>query len=688
MRINKLAITLLLALPHGYSIAADNTIETLVVTVSRNAQPVQEIVGNTAVLDRKSLELISHNHIQESMLRIPGANMARGNGQEYLPALRSPVLTGAGACGGVLAAIDGIPLRASGFCNLNELFDSHSEIADRIEVVRGPGSALFGSNAMHGIINVITPSVNSGTPFLIGLEGGPHDYSRVRLTANKETGAQGLRADLTISHDGGYRDDSGYDQQKLTLRHEYNANKLSVTTLLAATNLNQETAGYIEGENAYKDGSLRDSNPNPEAYRDSYSMRLYSRFNYQMSDTQSVSVTPYLRYMDMDFLQHFLPGDPLEQNGQKSFGIQSAYYSDVTENFNLVAGFDFEYTDAYLKQSQDAPTQGSLFLQTTIPEGKHYDYDVEALVAAPFFQMNWNIYDRITLTAGLRYEFSEYDYDNRMLDGRTDESGVICGMGGCRYNRPGDRKDRFENWSPKLGLLYRLTDKQQLYLNLAQGFRAPQATELYRLQREQSRANLDSVELTSAELGWRNQGDRFHYEVVLFWMKKRNVIFRDSDFFNVADGETRHSGVEFSALYELGAQWDLTMTTSFAEHEYKDNRVIGGVEIDGNDVDSAPHHFGSLQLGWNFSSRGRSELEWVHQGAYYTDPENQHRYEGHDLLNLRAIWQVNDHWKLSARVLNLTNQEYAERADYTAFSGDRYFPGEPLSLYMGVDFKW
>jgi len=693
---SRLAAGFLLLPPLGFA-APTAVDENLVVTGTREPLLLANMPGNTAVLNQDALKLINHTHIQESLARVPGANLARGNGQEYLPALRSPVLTGAGACGSILTAIDGIPLRAAGFCNINELFEAPTEQASKIEVVRGPGSALYGSNAMSGVINVVTPAAMTEPSYRLGLEGGPHDYARLTFSGSGSFTAgdatHGLRADLMLAHDGGYRDDSGFDQQKLSLRYEYSADELSLTTTLLLSNLNQETAGYVVGTDAYKDSDLQDSNPNPEAYRDATSARFASRIEYTVDKRNRWVMTPYLRYTDMDFLQHFLPGDPLEENGQKSIGLQSAYFIDLGGEdekpaLTLATGVDLEYTDGFLKQSQDAPTQGSAFLQATIPAGQHYDYQVDALMIAPFVQATWALSDRWVLSAGLRYEMMDYDYDNRMLAGRTAGDGTPCGFGGCRYSRPADRDDRFENWSPKLGVLYHLDESHQLYLNLSHGFRAPQATELYRLQRDQVVADLDSEELDSLELGLRGSQQPFAYELIAFAMQKKNVIFRDSDFFNVADGETQHWGIELGLSYRFDDKWDLAVAASYAEHEYNDDRVLNSVELDGNDMDSAPHHFSSVRLGWDFASGARTELEWLHQGGYYTDPENQHEYEGHDLLNLRSRWALNETLAVSARITNLTDREYAERADFSGFAGDRYFPGEPRSLYLGVEFGY
>ena len=106
-----------------------NEIERIETTSSRIQGSMNASAYAVSSISEETLSLLSFQHIQESLNYIAGAGVQRGNGQEYLPALRSPVLTGAGACGGILAAEDGIALRAAGFCNINELFEAHGEIA-------------------------------------------------------------------------------------------------------------------------------------------------------------------------------------------------------------------------------------------------------------------------------------------------------------------------------------------------------------------------------------------------------------------------------------------------------------------------------------------------------------------------------------------------------------------------------
>ena len=133
-------------------------IEKITVTSSRTNTNALDLGGNISWLDKETLKLIEHQHVNQAIVRVPGGWISRGNGQEHLTAIRSPVLTGAGGCGAFYIAQDGISLRAPGFCNANQLFDANTEQAQRIEVLRGPRSTLYGSNAVHGVLNVLTPS--------------------------------------------------------------------------------------------------------------------------------------------------------------------------------------------------------------------------------------------------------------------------------------------------------------------------------------------------------------------------------------------------------------------------------------------------------------------------------------------------------------------------------------------------
>lgn len=659
-------------------------IERIETTSSRIQGKVNASGYAVSSVSEETLSLLSFQHIQESLNYIAGAGVQRGNGQEYLPALRSPVLTGAGACGGILAAEDGIPLRAAGFCNINELFEAHGEMAQRIDVIKGPASALYGSNAIHGVINVITPDTTQGDGIL-GFDYGSYGFHRVKLQEGKDFGGSGVGIAASLTRDTGYRDDEGVDQEKVSLRHRLEWDNTVITSGMTYTHLDQETAGYIEGFESYKDTQIARSNPNPEAFRNARSLRLWSKFDTTFEGGHGLSVTPYIRNQDMRFRMHFLPGKPLEENAQKGVGVLSQFNYVVNDRISLDVGVDAENTEGELTQSQQGPTEGSAFLVETIPAGKHYDYDVDATLLAPFFALNWQD-DKWAIQLGGRFETMRYDYVNNMNTGRVRENGTECGFGGCRYSRPADSENDYNNFSPKLSLRYQLSPQIQLFGGVARGYRAPQATELYRLQRAQTVTELESVTADNVELGITGSLLSGGYTLSFYSLEKDNVIYRDSDFFNVSNGETWHRGVELTFDQQLSDVLRVDFAGTYASHTYEHSQLSGEQDIKGNDIDTAPKVLFNTRLSYDVTEEIQAQLEWQHVSSYYTDAENLNEYDGHDLVHGRISWDVTNSITLYARINNMLDTEYAERADYTSFSGPRYFPGRPRNFMLSASF--
>ncbi|MEL7186027.1 MAG: TonB-dependent receptor, partial [Pseudomonadota bacterium] len=523
------AMALLAAAP--LVLADTELLNEVTVTSKRRAQPLIETTGNVAVLDGSIIRSAAHQHVHELLSRTPATWISRGSGQESLPAVRSPVLTGAGSCGGFLILEDSIPVRPSGFCNVNQLFETVSEQARQVEVIRGPGNALYGSNALHGTINILMPETSNGNG---AVEFGANDFARLRGTLS---GSAGLLT-LVYADDGGFRDAAGYRQGKLHAGHSWDFADSSLRLAFSATDLDQETAGFIVGEDSYRNPAINRSNPNPEAFRRANSQRLYGVWT-----RQNVEVRPYLRRSDMRFLQHFLPGQPLEENGHVSAGVILSTTSERDES-SWQYGIDIEWADVFLKQSQTGATEGSAFLMETRPAGKHYDYDVTSLALSPWAQAEFRLGKRLTASLGLRAEYVNYDYTNNMLTGNTRDDGSVCGFGGCLYTRPADRDDNFTNFAPKLGLRFMIAARSSLFVTATRGFRAPQMTELYRLQSGQTVADLDSERLDALEAGWRLRRDEMKFELAAFQMRKRGSVLRDANGFNVSGARSRHDGIE------------------------------------------------------------------------------------------------------------------------------------------------
>ena len=671
---------------------ADDTTELGTVTVTETGSPVplQKLADNTTKVSGEDLALVSESHPAQIFAQVPGAWVTQGGGQESLTGLRSPLFTGQGACGAFLLLEDGIPVQPAGFCNVNALLEINTEQAAAIEVIRGPGSVLYGGNALHGIINVLTRAPDTLPEDSGGLERGSHDYTRVETSVASWDGAAGFRFSANASHDGGFRADSGYDQQKLDLRYDHSEGNLDSETLLAVTNLNQKTAGYIYGISAYKDEALRDSNPTPGAYRDAQSWLLARRWQQTLADGNQLDFTPYARRNTMAFVQHYIPGEPVEDDADNSLGTQLSLHMQPGTDTQIIYGLDTEFVHGVILEFQPLPlTTSSPAQDSARQQGLHYDYAADDRTLAAYARLSHSWTPQWIVDVGLRLEGNRYSYVNFLPVGDTQADGSPCPLGPCLFNRPADRSDQFINLMPKAGLTWLISDSETAYAKLGRGARAPQASELYSLQSQQSVADLHSETLDDYELGWRGQTGVLSWDTDVYYMLKDHFIFRDQDGFNVSDGRTRHRGFEFQGSYAFAVHWTLLLDGTYAVHTYAFSARLSPTDsiVYGDDMKYAPRTLGEVRLRWEPTGSTQAELAYQHVGGYFLDEDDAHRYGGHDLVNLYLRQGLGDGYTLAFRVLNAADIAYAERADYS-FGSYRYFPGDGRDYFLGIEKAW
>lgn len=685
--LNQPIIPFILTLALAYCLAPKLFAEMEEVRVVESAPvaKVWEALNTTYQLNQETLQLMQANHPQEVFSQIPGVWVSRNSGQEHLTALRSPVLTGIGACGSFLILENGISIRPKGFCNANNLFEVNLEQANLVDVILGPASGVYGGNALHGLINV--SSFNPSERPYLDLSAGPNDLYNLQtyLKAGDSEHQVGIKA--AGVQDNGFRDESGYDQQFFQTSFYTPKDQGHQFTSLHYSNLNQETAGYISSGNSslklYEDEEIRLTNPNPEAFRDAKSVRLASHWQWK-SDEMRVSMIPYARWSDMDFLQHFIfPVKPLEENGHWSTGLQTTAEVSILDRHRLTYGVELEKSNMFLKEFQSKPTDEDS------PSGFHYDFSVDSYLSAIFADLNLEVGERFRLVNSIRYENLDYDYQNNMLDGATDDQGNACISDGspvdCLYNRPADRNDQFANWGGRTGLLFNVNPKWQTYLTLGSGFRAPQTVEVYRLRNLASLNSIKSERLNVVEWGTRMTREKVELDFTLFVENKNNYIYRDSNNVYVSSGKMDSQGAEWQLTLSPTQADRVIWSWSYAEHKYDFTRDD---VLEGNFVDTAPKQVGQIMYLRQWSEQVRSMLQWQFMDEYFIEPSNTYTYEGHQILNAAISWQLAPSmiWKL--KINNVTNELYADRADYfradSGFESFRFFPARKREVLLGV----
>lgn len=668
-----LGLTSLLPLSAPESLTASPTEDLIVVTAERSPRPLEDSpVAVTPLAADDNMSRLAE-HPAEILNRAPGVLIEAGSGQEHLSSIRSPVLTGGAGAGSFLYLQDGVPLRSAGFANVNGLFDAMTPFAERVEVVRGPGDVTYGANAVHGAVNVISPSP-LGDPYgRVRLGAGEFDRYSATLETRREAGEKGgIYGALHAYRDGGYREDSGVDQIKAQLAHGWESGGLRITSRASYHHLEQETAGYVEGEDAYRDDDLQRSNPNPEAFRNIDHLVLSSEI-VREGERGTLTVTPYAIATDMTFRMHFLPSQALEETGHIAAGVQSSWRRALGARTELLTGLDGEWAKGDLTETQTAPDIFS-YLQ-----GVHYDYEVESLSAAPFLRLRHQATERLAVQAGARLNYQHYDYNSNL------PAGTLGGL-----LRPADRSDDFTALSGRIGAVYDLGGGASLIASYARGARPPQTSDLYRLRINQTVDGVEPETLDMVEAGFRYFSDRITAEIVGYVGHKENFLFRDADGFTVDDGTTDHVGVEFLLDWAVTESVNWRAAGTVADHRYGfDRQVARSSDIirEGTEIDTAPGTMLSTTLSWRPLPPLLVETELTHVGSYKTDAAGTQSYPGHEVIDLSAAWDISNRVRLSGEISNLTDERYATRADY-AFGNERYFPGEERAIKAAVTFNW
>ncbi|MEL8056907.1 MAG: TonB-dependent receptor, partial [Pseudomonadota bacterium] len=579
--------------------------------------------GSLSVLSARTIQTEAADHPAEILNTLPGVNIQMNSGQEHLLAIRSPVLNAGAGQGSFLILENGMPTRSPAFGNVNMLLEPHHEVASAIEVIRGPGSARYGSNAVHGMVNVIWAQPLMRADSQVTLSGSALERFRGDgVVVSEHDNGESRLAGSFMAEDG-WRDETGSTQTKLSAVRQFNLGDWDITTWAAGSALEQETAGFIQGFKAYRDRDIAESNPNPEAYRNAYSARAAASLEREL-DTGTLRLTPFVRWQEMEFSQHFLPNGGVEDNGHVGWGVMGRFERELNNQMIFTIGGDLDFARGYLKEVQPDPF-GFFPGDTRFPQGLHYDYTVETQMGAVWGELDWDVSDTVRITAGLRAEAHNYDY-------KTDAPVGING----RFNVVADRSDDFSFVTPKLGVIWQANDDLSLYANYARGARAPQASDLYRLQSQQVAGEVEVETLDSLEIGARGSAfdGRLLFDVAAYTMDKDNFYFRDSDRLNVPDGSTRHVGIEGQGVFNLTDALTIQGNLSWSDQTYTFTRVTGSASetiMDGNQIDTAPEWLGDLSLFWTSEDNLEVALSAEYIGEYFTNPANTRTYPGHTL---------------------------------------------------------
>lgn len=660
-------------------------LEPLMVSATRELERRAEGSLTVDALSGAEIRQTRAAHPSGILNRLAGVHVSETSGEGHMMAMRLKVSTAPM----YLYLEDGVPTRPTGFFNHNALYEVNLPQAGGIEVIKGPGTALYGSDAIGGIVNVMTRPAPLAPSMEVSVEGGADGYRRLLATAGTSWGDQGIRADVNVTHSDNWLDDAPFDRYSGTVRHDALLGGWTLRTVLAGSSIDQQDVPAIS-RSLYDAGST--VNLAPIAYRTVRALRISSALERE-SGYSLISLTPYARINEMGLLPSWqLSYDPQTwETRNTSFGLMTRYRRDIGPwSGRIIVGLDADLSPgSYFARQAVVDRSGPNNSWVGYSDGDvHYDYDVTYKGLSPYLQTLWKPAASLRIDAGVRADFAGYDYTTHLAPVATGAHRV-----------PASTSVSYSHLSPKVGASYELTPAAHLYASYRHGFRVPSFGQLFTQNSALNTVDLEPITVDAWEAGLRgNLGSRAVYQVAAYRMTLSNDIITYVTPENTREarnaGTTRHEGVEASVGVAVAPSLRLDVGYAIGRHQYVDwtpqaaREGVAEISYAGNRIEQAPANLGSATLAWSPRALGggRLALEWSRMGRYAQDAANTHWYEGHDLFHLHANVMVTERTEAFVRVMNLGDAWFAELSSYDAFQRDTYTPGRPRAVFGGVRY--
>lgn len=690
--------------------------EVLVTSASREIQKRSEIPGAIASISGQSIEDTKPFGIDQMVNQVPGVFMSTSraaSNEQHFMAVRSPISTKAL----FLYLEDGIQIRPTSVFNHNALLEMNDISYGRIEVLKGPASSIYGSESIGGSFNFITKNPTEKLSGGIGFQTNDIGLSRYELEVAKQTnekfgfyfgGHHVRRVDGPVQH-------SDYEKTAFTFKTVYDiSDQTKWTTVFDAVQYRSDMSGSIS-ESDYSSGNYESDQTFTE--RDAVAFRMRTTvdqfwnhrnktsFNLIVRDNRMDQNPSYRirQFRDSGQLTGFGSGE-VNSNQFRSFvGLVQHKLDFDFANSSLIAGATLDYSpQKYIAETTNVfvDTETGQNIDFSINSGEYIlNYEADIMNYAGFFQYEIAPIEPIKITAALRYDAFDYDYDN-----------LADGMVGVE-----DSKDSFNNLTPKLGVNYNFNSPSGVYANYSQGFTPPQVSTLYR-NRNELRGIRPSRYHNYEIGGYSKITKTLKFDGAIYLLEGKNTLItlrdEDDNFFNTNAGKTQSYGIEYGISYQPIEHITLAHQGSYAQHRYVEF-FDRGVDYSDTDRETAPNLLGTTTLTYrNQFKKVGFDFQLTHEmvGSYNTSFENQvpvldtegepvldnlgnvvnttATYDGHHVFNAKVGLQYKG-FEIWGHALNIFDEIYAARASYNRFRGENsYTIGNPLALHLGLRYNF
>ncbi|MCF8713248.1 TonB-dependent receptor [Joostella atrarenae] len=682
-------------------------LEEIIVSASREEQKRSEVPGAISVISAKTIEETKAFGIEQIVNQAPGVYMssskASGN-EQHMMAVRSPISTKSL----FLYLEDGLPIRPTAVFNHNALLEMNDVSFGRVEILKGPASSIYGSEAIGGSFNFISKNPTPELQGSLGFEINDLGLSKYSLEASKYTSEKfGIYLGTQyIQRNNGPIEHSDYEKFAVTFKTVYHISpSLTWTNVIDLVDYRSDMSGSLTQED-YEAGNYESDQTFTE--REAKAFRFRSTLDKVWNEQNKTSFNFVFRNNEMDQIPSYrikqfringqLTGEgagEINANSYNSFVGLIQHKKDFNfANSSLIAGATVDFSpQSYVAESIAVTVDPNTGINTgyTLNNGDYIlNYDADILNYAGFLQYEITPIENLKITTALRYDRFEYDYNN-LLDGQAG---------------PKDSENNYDNFAPKIGFNYNFTNRSGIYANYSNGFTPPQTSTLYRNSYVGVGGEVFDLEPSNYdnyEVGGYFVSEKWKLDAALYILNGKNtlVTLRDEndEYYNANAGKTRSYGIEYGITFKPVPELSLTHNGSFAKHRYI-KFYEGGIDYSGTDQQTAPSLLGNTQINYHpqFIKNFSIGLEYELVGKYDTSFENQvdngdgtfstATYDEHNIFNLRASYALK-HFEIWAHALNIFDTLYSTRASYNQYSKENnYSVGNPRAFHAGIRYKF
>lgn len=684
---------------------AQAEIEPVVVTADRNAQTLDKAAPNVSVIGRKTLNQASAQNLDDIVMYEPGVSVPSDNNRRGHAGINIRGIDG----NRILMMVDGVRIPESyagggsnGAISGRDMVES--DTLKQVDIVKGPYSALYGSDALGGVVNMVTLSpsdfVDAGKRGHFGLKHGYRSRDRshgvTATVAGFHENAEGLL--MLTRRQGHETENMGSDTSYSTLRTATNPQKNNAYNILAKGNIGNERhrletlyEQYYHANDTVLANGLGSQSRGPVTIATSESnardrirrQRIEAGYRYtgegRLKEANLTAYQQKLRTED-DAVDASITRMGARQLGNSTrysdYGFnqtirglngRSVWEFDGATKQTVVAGAEYKHTET--ARPRDSLTvdnltgaiskvyAGSTYPNKTFPDSKRKTFSVYAQDSLTFG-------NGIVLTPALRYEKDK-------LNTSTDQAYLNA--------NPSGTATRFNDsaLTPSLRLSVPMGEQFTGFATYSQGFRTPPFDSATMAFANTTygyavipNANLKSERSNSFELGMKFKNERARAQVTAFYNRYRNFINRTEigtstvgrrpiiqyQYQNLDRVKTY--GAEASAAYKFLPGWQVSGSIAW----------MRGEQQDGKPLDSAYPLNGVLGLDYTQEKWGvGTKLRWSKKHSRVSS-DTVFQAPGYGVWDVGAWYKPFKNLEIGANIYNVGNKKYWQHADVAGMS--------------------